>query len=328
MNPFGAVERGVRGFDDFQQRHWLLAFPIGAVKKYADDRGSALASLVSMQVFLGLLPLLVVVLTVVSVAVDASDPLRDAVLDSTMAQFPVVGERLRQDVSALAAEGPWVALSVLALLWTATGIYHALQLAMNQVWNVEGVRRQGFVSRHVRALILYVLVFGAAVGTAFIPEGLFSFLPDSIRDALSTVFDLAIASLLLLAMFRIVVSPAVATPLLVPPALLAGLAWHALQRAGSWLVLEQLADAEDLYGGIGFVVVVLGWINLLARSVVFANEWAVVAWRELWPRSLAQPPLTEADRDVLVALVNNERRRPEEHIHVTFESEAVKEVRS
>jgi hypothetical protein len=87
-------------------------------------------------------------------------------------------------------------------------------------------------------------------------------------------------------------------------------------------VTEQLTNAEDLYGGIGFVVATLLWINLLVRSVVLANEWAVVSWRALWPRRIAQPPLTDADREVLRSLVHNERRRPEERIDVWFDDDA------
>jgi uncharacterized BrkB/YihY/UPF0761 family membrane protein len=109
---------------------------------------------------------------------------------------------------------------------------------------------------------------------------------------------------------------------LVPAAALAALFWELLQRVGAWIVLDRLAQAEDLYGGIGFVVVTLFWINLLARSAILANEWAVVSWDRLWPRRIAQPPLTEADREVLTRLVHNERRRPEEHIEVRFDERA------
>jgi hypothetical protein len=127
---------------------------------------------------------------------------------------------------------------------------------------------------------------------------------------------------LLLGVFRIVVAPSVPTVRLIPAAVLAGLLWELLQRVGVFLITDRLGEAQDLYGGIGFVVVVLFWINLLVRSAVFANEWAVVSWRGLWPRRIAQPPLTDADRRVLEALVLNERRRPEQHIEVRFDADA------
>jgi YihY family inner membrane protein len=316
-------ERGVRRFDELQQQHWWLAHPIGAVRKYADDRGSALAGLVTFQVFLGMLPLLVVVLTVLGRLIDVSPEIRDAILESTIAQFPVIGSRIEDDIDTLAPDGIWIVASIAGLLWTATGIYHSMQLALNQVWNVEGVGRQGFVSRHLRALLLFALVILAALGTAFIRgRPLLPWRSAILLDIGSALISAVIAIGLLLAVFRIVVAPSIPTAHLVPAAVLGGLFWELLQRIGTWVVLDRLAEAEDLYGSIGFVVVALFWINLLARSAIFANEWAVVSWQGLWPRRIAQPPLTEADRRVLERLVLNERRRPEEHIDITWDERA------
>jgi YihY family inner membrane protein len=316
-------ERAVRWFDDVQQTRWWLALPVGTIRKYADDRGTAFANLVTFQIFLGMLPLLVVVLTVFHEILERREDIADAVLESTLAQFPVIGDQLEQDLSTLAVSGPWVAVSILGLLWTASGIYHGMQLAMNQVWNVEGVGRQGFVSRHVRALLLFVLVIAAAIGTAFADVANFLlWLPTPAIGVVATLIQALISATLLLGVLRLTVAPEVPWTRLVPAAVMAGLFWQLLQGVGAWIVTDQLVEARDLYGGIGFVVVTLLWINLLARSVVFANEWAVVSWDELWPRRIAQPPLTEADRRVLERLARNERRRPEEHLEVWFDEDA------
>ncbi|MBW3669566.1 MAG: YihY/virulence factor BrkB family protein [Actinobacteria bacterium] len=318
-----AAERAVRWFDDKQQDRPWLAYPTGVVRKYADDRGSALAALVTYQVFLGMLPLLVVVLTVLSQVLEGSADLRQAALESTLAQFPVVGDRIRNDVSALAASDAVLAIAVPALLWTAWGIYHGMQLALNQVWNVEGVDRQGFLSRHVRGLVLFTLVIGAALGTAPVRGWeIASWVPDAVAFALSTVLSAVVAAVVLLGVLRIVVSPAVPWRDLVPAAMAAAVLWEALQQLGPRLVVDRLARADDLYGALGVVVVALFWINLLARAIILANEGAVVAQRRLWPRRVAQPPLTDADRRVLEALMRNERRRPEMRAHIDFDDEA------
>lgn len=317
-------ERAVRRFDDYQQQRWWLAHPVGVIRKYADDRGSSFAGLVTFQLFLGLLPLLVVVLTVLGNVLGGSERARRAALESTLGQLPVLGDRIREDVSALAVSGPWVAISVVGLLWTAAGIYHSIQLAQNQVWNVEGIHRQGWVSRHLRALLLFTLVIAAAIGTGFLRTegGPMGWGPSVLAATASAMVSVVIAVLLLLGVLRLATSPVIPVRCLVPAAVLAGLVWELLQRVGAWLVLERLSRAEDLYGALGFVVVTLFWINLLARSVVFANEWAVVSQRRLWPRRIAQPPLTHADRAVLGALAHNERRRPEQHVEVTFDGDA------
>ena len=315
LNP----DQLVRAFDDYQQHHRWLAQPLGFIRKYADDRGSALAGLVTFQVFLGLLPLLVVALTVFGGILEGSERLQEAVLESTLVQFPVLGSRIEDDLSALSLSGPWLYLTILGLVWTSFGIYHSLQLALNQVWNVDGVYRQGFVSRHLRALLLYVMLFVAAVGSSLLRETpLLRWGNGAVAALAHVVLGALVAAVLLLGVFRLVVAPLVETRCLLPAAAIAGLFWEVLQRLGSWLVLDRLAEAEDLYGAIGFVIVILFWINLLARSAVLANEIAVVSQRRLWPRRIAQPPLSEADRQVLEGLLLNERRRPEQFITVRF----------
>jgi len=45
----------------------------------------------------------------------------------------------------------------------------------------------------------------------------------------------------------------------------------------------------------------------------------VVLVRRLWPRSIVQPPLTEADRASMALQALQNQRRPEQHVEVTFE---------
>jgi hypothetical protein len=44
----------------------------------------------------------------------------------------------------------------------------------------------------------------------------------------------------------------------------------------------------------------------------------VVLSRRLWPRSIVQPPLTEADRASMALQALQNQRRPEQHVEVTF----------
>ncbi len=63
----------------------------------------------------------------------------------------------------------------------------------------------------------------------------------------------------------------------------------------------------------------LFFLYLAAQITVYAAEINVVRARKLYPRALAPPPLTAADEDVLVDIVEAEQRRPEEDVDVTFE---------
>ena len=63
----------------------------------------------------------------------------------------------------------------------------------------------------------------------------------------------------------------------------------------------------------------LAWISLSVEITVYAAELNVVLARRLWPRSIVQPPLTEADRAVLAAQALQNQRRDEQRVHVSYE---------
>jgi hypothetical protein len=70
------------------------------------------------------------------------------------------------------------------------------------------------------------------------------------------------------------------------------------------------------------VLVLLSWLYLSARLLLYAAEINVVLARRLWPRSLLQPPLTEPDKRVLTALATMEERRAEQTVEVRFSAES------
>ena len=72
-------------------------------------------------------------------------------------------------------------------------------------------------------------------------------------------------------------------------------------------------------GVFAIVLGLLGWFALQATVTVYVVELDVVRARRLWPRALAQPPLTEADEDYLRASAQSETRRPEQHVDVDFD---------
>ena len=59
------------------------------------------------------------------------------------------------------------------------------------------------------------------------------------------------------------------------------------------------------------VIVLLSWIYLGAQLFLLAAEINVVVRYRLWPRSMVQPPLTAADREVFERLAQMAVRRPE-----------------
>jgi hypothetical protein len=91
-----------------------------------------------------------------------------------------------------------------------------------------------------------------------------------------------------------------------------------LQVLGTWLV-HHFLHTDSAYGVFGSVLGLIAWIYVAAMITVFSAEINVVLARRLWPRTILQPPLTEADRASMALQALQNQRRPEQHVEVTFD---------
>jgi uncharacterized BrkB/YihY/UPF0761 family membrane protein len=121
--------------------------------------------------------------------------------------------------------------------------------------------------------------------------------------------------------FRVLTPKGVPTRQLVPGAVAGGLAWTLAQALGTYVV-GHFRSTDALYGAFATVLVLLAWISLSVEITVYAAELNVVLARRLWPRSIVQPPLTEADRAVLAAQALQNQRRDDQRVHVSYDDMA------
>lgn len=71
----------------------------------------------------------------------------------------------------------------------------------------------------------------------------------------------------------------------------------------------------------------LSWMYLGSQLVLWAAEINVVLRYRLWSRSVTQPPLTEADRQVFQRLAQMEVRHPEQEVSTSFTDAADEDPR-
>jgi YihY family inner membrane protein len=313
-----SAERVARSFDGWQQSHTVTAFIFGVVKKFGDDDAGVLAANLAFVAFGAIFPLLLLLITVLGLVLAGDAHLRDEVLRSALAQFPVIGTELGRNIHALKARStPALIVSVGGLLWTSIGLSQAGLFTMAQVWNVPGPDRPDYVHRLLRSVaFLGVMAVGLAVTT-----GLASFGNSGTNPAFA-VGAAVLAGLVnigqYLLAFRALTPSMVATRKLWPGAVAGGIAWTLLQVLGGYLVAHQLRGASEVYGTFAMVLGLLAWVFLGVRVTIYAAEVNTVVDRHLWPRSIVQPPLTEADRTSLRLHAEADQRRPEEQVHVSF----------
>jgi YihY family inner membrane protein len=314
------IERLLRAIDLLQQRHSVLAFPIGVVKKFGDDEAGKHAALLAYYGFFSVFPLMLVFVTLLGYALANNQALQQRVIDTLVQQFPVLGTEIQDSIKTIQGSGIGLAVGILGTLWGGLGITQSAQDAMNAVWNVPRKDRPNFWLRLARGLgALLLLVAGIFAATTLAQQGTArsGVLGRLIPFAGSLLLNLLLVAL----MFRVLTATRMPWRRLLPGAAVGAVAWSVLQAVGVSIVNRQLERANLVYGVFAVVIVLLSWLYLSAQLLLYAAEINVVLARRLWPRSLLQPPLTEPDRQVLTALAETEERRPEQTIEVRFSPE-------
>jgi YihY family inner membrane protein len=312
-----AARRVLRRVDGFQRDHAILAFPIAVAKKFGDDGAGQLAALIAYYGFFSLFPLLLVFATVVAIVVRDDPSLQQALLDSALRQFPVVGENIRGSIGELSGSPFALVIGGVGALWSGTAVVTAAQHAMDEVWDVPRVERPPIWIRLVRALLLFLAFGGAILVTAVLGGlgGTEASVPLRIVGWAGTVL---VAVGVFAVAYRVLTTADVRWGEVLPGAALAAVLWGVLLFAGGWLVEHWIRNASQTYGFFKIVIGLLTWIFLVAQVFVAAAEVNVVRKRRLWPRSLAERPLPESDRRSLAAQAREERATPEERVDVRF----------
>jgi len=162
------AERTVRRLDHWQQRRVVPAFVFAVIKKFGDDNAGVLAANLAFAAFSAIFPLLLLLVTVLGLVLADDPALRQRVINSALSEFPVIGGNIGDNIHALKRRSELaLTLSLLALLWTSTGLSQAGLFAMAQIWNLPGPARPNYLHRLVRSVaFLAVMASGLVLTTA------------------------------------------------------------------------------------------------------------------------------------------------------------------
>ena len=289
------------------------------MKKFIEDKAGYLAALIAYYGFFSLFPLLLVFVTVLGYVLAGDAGLRQDIVDSTLAQFPVIG-----DDSVNALEGNLFALvfGSLTALWAGMRAMQAMEHAMNTVWGVPIRQRPNFVGSRLRALVMLGVFGGGVVGVTIL--GAWSTATAGLglwATLLTALLALVLAVGIFLLAFKVLTHCDLPWRAHLAGAVVGGVLFVVLQVASGYYVNHVIKGAEDTYGVFATVIGLLSWMYLQAQIAVFAAELNVVKHSDLWPRSLPGGTLTDADRRSLQEHAAVEERVDEETVRATFDGD-------
>ena len=280
----------LRRFDEYQQTKPALALPLGIVKKFGDDEGGSMVSLIAYRAFFSLFPLLLLMTTILGFVLADNEELRAEVVNGTLSQFPIIGNQLKG--GELTGSGIALAVGIVGSVLAGMGVVLETESVFNRCWGVPKSAEKGFVGSRLRAIALLVVLGGMAVVSTVI-GGLAAGGADFL-GASGKVVGILVATVLNLfvfgAVFRLLTDDTVETRSLIPGVVVATIGWEILQLIGGWYISHEVKNASAVYGTFALVIGLLAWIHLGATFVVLGAETNVVRARKLWPRSIFGPP--------------------------------------
>jgi membrane protein len=293
------ANRAVRAADALQQRHAWLAVPVAVFKKFGDDQAGNLAALIAYYAFVAIFPLMLVGVTVLDIVLKSHPALRQSLLNSALAQYPVIGAQLEHNIGPLHQRGLALVVGLLGTLIGARGVANAIQNALNSVWEIPFERRPAFPWSLLRSFGLIAVIGLGLIGTAVLSTlaaGAGRVLPGFGAKLVVLVGSLVLNVGVFWLGFRLATASDVTWRQLRLGAFTSAVTWQILLTFGGYLVSHQLAHASPLYGTFAVVLGLVAWLYLEAELTLYAVEINVVRAYRLWPRSIAPPPYTEQDR--------------------------------
>jgi membrane protein len=316
--------RMVGWLDELQRRHRRVGFVIAVVYKYLDDQGGYLAALITYYAFVSLFPLLLLLTTVLGVVLVGQPQLQAEVLQSTLAQFPVIGSQLQQP-EQLSGGAMAIVIGVGGALYGGLGVGQAVQNAMETVWAVPRNNRPDPIRSRVRSLLLLLMLGSAAItatvlsaaGRATETFGAFS------RIGLAVAAITINAGICLVA-FKVTTTRRLTYRQVLPGALTAAVIWQLLQWFGASFVSHTVKTASAINSVFALVLGMLAFLYLISVSLVMCAEINVVRVDKLYPRALLSPftdevELTSADRRTYTRRAKAERVKGFQRVSVRFD---------
>jgi uncharacterized BrkB/YihY/UPF0761 family membrane protein len=137
-----------------------MGFPLAVAYKFGDDQGPYLTALITYYGFLSLFPLLLLLVTVLGFVLQGDPDLQARLVKSTLAELPIIGSQLRENVESLKGSGVGLAVGILTMLYGCLGAAGATQNAFNRAWAVPRNERPNPIALRLRSVLL-LLMLGA-----------------------------------------------------------------------------------------------------------------------------------------------------------------------
>ncbi len=265
-----------------------VAFVYEILQRFQRHHASTYAAALAYYTLFSTVPLLYCVLVIGSFFLDAHE-VQQLALDSLTVLLPAAASVIRLNLeSILRYRGALTTVAVLGALWSASGMFTALEQAINVVWECPGARK--FWKRRLIG-ILSLLGVTTWVLFAFFSRSLARLLPHvfpwwpvvEAPPLLSSERLLAFAAIFLLNFVLFYFFPArpVRRRAALLISLLTALVWMVTRELFAWALTAGLLSYPLVYGSLWVLLIPLIWAYWSYRLFLLGAE-VLAYWESLY----------------------------------------------
>lgn len=263
-----------RAFAPFTRRWGWARTALAVQNRVSEVNGGALASSITLACFLSLFPLLLALIGLLGFLSASAGDLPVRVVNSIGLGGEAAILVKRTIAHAEQTRRAASIIGIVGLLWSGLGLVGALQNGMNSIWQTQG---RGIKDKLVGlqwlvgAVVLLGISLGFTAALRLVPG------PGWVPAILGSI-----AAGVALWLWTLVILPNhhVGWRALLPAAVFGALGLELLKVVGGFLVPRSVAGSSALYGSLGVVFAVLGWLLVLGRLIVYTTVLGVIHWEE------------------------------------------------
>ena len=249
-------------------------------KGFLEHQGSANAAAIAYYTLFSLFPLTLLLISLGSFFLD-SEQAQEAALAVVRVYMPTAVDLVRNNIRrVLELRGTVGAISVLAFVWSASGVFGGLSRAINRTWDVERPRPVWAERALALGMVLLValLFFLSLFSTAlFEVVGRLSslVLGEPVWINLSTrILPYVLSFLLFSFLYRVLPYARVTWAEVLPGAVLASFAWE-VAKHGFTVYLTRFSSYNLVYGSVAAVIALLLWSYISGVIILLGAELTV-----------------------------------------------------
>ena len=247
---------------------------VRTIRELGNDDGSHMAAGVAYYAFLSLFPLLLGLIALLSLFIE-SDRVNDELFDFFGTYLPASTSELQNNIDGIQNQrGALGVLSIIGLFWTGSAVFGAISRAVNRAWDVHQDRPFYVAKPRQLAMaagvgVLFLLSMSTTTALQFLGGILENAGVNAVTRILPFFFTLAI----FLAIYKFIPNTKTFWRYVWPGALLAAVLFE-VGKSMFVYYLDNFSNPELVYGSLGSVIALLGWIYISAFILILGAEFA------------------------------------------------------